>query len=186
MNIPAPAPQAPRRVVPPILLSDPGRNEPTAIIDTREQDPLSLGTLNVVRVGLVTGDYSLVGADHLFAVERKSLTDLAGCVTRDRDRFTRELIRLRGYRFRRLLVVGTRYDILSGAYHSKVEPAAILSSLSAWEIRFDVPVVHATDPEHAGSLVAGWIRAFSREVATVAANVLARTHTGPSPERQEA
>lgn len=186
MNIPPPAPQAPRRVVPPIILSDPGRNEPTAIIDTREQTPLDLGTLNVVRVGLVSGDYSLVGADHLFAVERKSLTDLAGCVTRERERFTRELVRLRGYRFRRLLIVGTRHDILSGAYHSKVEPAAILSSLSAWEVRFDIPVVHAVDPEHAGTIVAGWIRAFAREVSVVAANVLARTITGPQAERQEA
>jgi DNA excision repair protein ERCC-4 len=185
VNIQPPAPTN-RRFVPPIILSDPGRNEPTAVIDTREQTPLDLGGLAVIRSGLVTGDYSLVGAEHLFSVERKSLTDLAGCVTAGRDRFVRELIRLRGYRFRRLLIVGSRVDILKGSYHSKVEPAAVLASLAAWEIRFDVPVVHAASPEHAGEIVAGWIRAFSREVCLVAANVVAKTLTGPPPERQEA
>lgn len=185
MNIPSPQ-AAPRRVVPPILLSDPGRNDPTAVIDTREQTPLDLGLLPVVRIGLVSGDYSIVGAEHLFAVERKSLSDLAGCVTAGRDRFTRELIRLRGYRFRRLLIIGSRQEILRGSYHSKVAPAAVLSSLLAWEIRYDIPVVHAEDPEHGGVIVAAWIRAFSREVALVAGNVLARTVTTPPAEKVEA
>ncbi len=188
MNIPPPPPPGPvtRRVVPPILLSDPSRNEPTAIIDTREQTPLHLGTLPVIHSVLVSGDYSLVGADHLFAVERKSLGDLAGCVTGERERFTRELIRLRGYRFRRLLIVGSREDILARRYHSKLDPAAMLSSLAAWEIRYDIPVVHVATPEAGGALVAAWVRSFAREVAIVAGNVLAKTITGPQPERVEA
>lgn len=53
--------------------------EITALIDTREQEPLDLSPLRSARRRLTTGDYSLQGLEHVVAIERKSLTDLAVC-----------------------------------------------------------------------------------------------------------
>ncbi len=75
---------------------------PTLIIDTREQQPLVF-TQPSVRGTLTSGDYSLVGAETLFAIERKSIPDLTSCCCGDnRQRFERELQRLRLYRSREL------------------------------------------------------------------------------------
>jgi DNA excision repair protein ERCC-4 len=76
---------------------------------------------------LVTGDYSIAGLESLFAVERKSISDLVGCcVGQGRERFERELHRLRGFRFRRLLIIGSEAQILKGEYHSNINPRAVL------------------------------------------------------------
>jgi ERCC4-type nuclease len=76
--------------------------EPTVIIDTREQTRLPIRDLPTVRGTLATGDYSLAGCELLFAVERKTVADLAACCMGDnRDRFERELHRLRDFRFKR-------------------------------------------------------------------------------------
>jgi hypothetical protein len=63
-----------------------------------------------------TGDYSVAGLQDLFSIERKTVSDLVGyCMGENREGFERELHRLRGYRFKRLLVVGSeaeiRYDL---------------------------------------------------------------------------
>ena len=49
------------------------------------------------------------------SIERKTVSDLVGsCMGENRERFERELHRLRGYRFKRLLVVGSEAEILAG------------------------------------------------------------------------
>jgi hypothetical protein len=59
----------------------------------------------------------------------KSIDDLSSCcLAGNRDRFEHKLQRLRGYRFKRLLVVGTREDIAAGRYHSRISPKAVLRS----------------------------------------------------------
>ena len=65
-----------------------------AIIDTREQAPLDLSPLRSEAGTLATGDYSVKGLVNVVAIERKSLTDLLGCIGQDRERFDREVIRL--------------------------------------------------------------------------------------------
>ena len=45
---------------------------PVVIIDSREQDPLPIKRLETVRAGLQSADYSFLGGEHLFGVERKS------------------------------------------------------------------------------------------------------------------
>lgn len=128
-------------------LGDLANVRPCIVVDTRKQAPLPIRRLPVTRAGLLTGDYSVAGLEELFAVERKSIPDLvACCVGENRERFERELHRLRGFRFKRLLIVGERKDIETGAYHSNIRPAAILASLAAWEVRFDIPVVFTPNP----------------------------------------
>lgn len=141
---------------------------PTLVVDSREQDPLPLGC-PFIREGLQTGDYSIAGAEHLFAVERKSIPDLVACCTGDnRERFERELHRLRGYHFKRLLVVGVPAEVEMHRYRSSVSPASVLGSLAAWEVRFDCPVCWAATPEAGARLVERWAAYFAREIRKTA------------------
>jgi DNA excision repair protein ERCC-4 len=95
-----------------------------------------------VRGTLQTGDYSVAGLEDLFSIERKTVSDLVGrCLGDNRERFERELHRLRSYRFKRLLVVGSEAEILAGRYHSNIKPNAVLATVFAFEMRYDLPVV---------------------------------------------
>jgi ERCC4-type nuclease len=149
---------------------------PNIVIDSREQAPLTFTRLPSTTGTLQTGDYSVVGAEELFAVERKTVADLVGCCTGDnRERFERELHRLRGYRFKRLMVVGTRVEVEQHRYRSNVSPASVLGSIQAWEVRYDVPLVWAASPEDGAIMVERWAHYFSRELVKVADTLRAAT-----------
>jgi DNA excision repair protein ERCC-4 len=138
--------------------------EPVIVVDTREQDPLAFQRLASVRGTLQTGDYSVSGLEDLFSIERKTISDLVGCCMGDnRERFERELHRLRGFRFKRLLVVGSEGEILAGEYHSNIKPQAVLATLCAFEVRYDLPVVFVPTPEAAARLIERWAFYFVRE-----------------------
>ena len=149
---------------------------PVVVVDTREQTPLPFRRLDSVTATLMTGDYSFRGGEELFAVERKSIPDLVACCTgSNRARFVRELHRLRGFRFRRLLIVGTRAEIEAGQYRSKVTPRAVLGTLGAFEARYEVPVVFCPSPDEAGRQIESWTWWSARELVE-AANELALAH----------
>ena len=146
-------------------LGDLADNSPVIVCDTREQEPLVFTRFTSVRGTLQTGDYSIVGLTDLFAVERKSINDLVSCcMGENRSRFERELHRLRGYRFKRLLVIGSRGEIELQRYHSRISPKSVLGSLSAWEVRFDLPLVFAPTPAEAALLIERWVWYFCREL----------------------
>jgi ERCC4-type nuclease len=150
---------------------------PTVVVDTREQDPLPILRLPSCRGTLQSGDYGIAGLTD-FAVERKSIPDLVGCcVGENRERLERELHRLRGCRFARLLIVGTREEIERGEYRSRITPAAVFGSLAAWEARF-VPVVWEPTPEDAGRRVEGWAFWFAREQVHGANSLLRANREG--------
>jgi len=137
---------------------------PTVIIDTREQTALPITRLPVIRSGLYSGDYSVSGFENAFAVERKSIDDLVGCcASAGRERFEHELHRLRGFDFKRLLIIGQRERVERGDYQSKITPAAVLGSLAAWEVRYSVPVVWTATPEEGAALVERWAWYYARE-----------------------
>jgi ERCC4-type nuclease len=144
----------------------------TIVIDTREQNPLIFSRLDAERGTLQSGDYSVAGLEHLFAVERKSLDDLAASIGRERDRFERELHRLRGFRFKRLLIVGTEEDVANHCYRSKITSRSVLHSLHALEARYDIPVVFAPSAEAGARLVERWAYWFSREISKDAARAV--------------
>jgi ERCC4-type nuclease len=137
---------------------------PTIIVDTREQIPLVFPNLPSRQGTLTSGDYSIAGAEELFAIERKSVPDLvACCVGANRERFERELHRLRGYRFTRLLIVGTEAEIEVGHYRSHIAPKAVLHTVRAFEARY-VPVVWEATPERAAVRIERWAYWFAREL----------------------
>lgn len=142
--------------------------EPVIVVDTREQEPLEFQRLTSVRGSLTTGDYSVAGLEDLFSIERKTVGDLVGCCMGDnRERFERELHRLRGYRFKRLLVVGSEAEILAGEYHSNIKPQAVMATLCAFEVRYDLPVVFVPSPENGARLIERWAFYFARESVQV-------------------
>jgi len=148
--------------------------QPCVITDNREQTPLVFTRLQSRPGTLATGDYSFAGAEELFSIERKSVADLVACSTGDnRDRFFRELHRLRGYRFKRLLVVGSLGEIERGGYRSLVKPNAVLATIAAIEVRYDVAVVFAPSPEEAARRIEEWAFWFARELVETC-NTLAR------------
>ena len=63
------------------------------LCDTREQAPYTFDRyqgVTVERAALQTGDYSLAGLHDHIGLERKSLDDLTGTLTKGRERFQRE------------------------------------------------------------------------------------------------
>ena len=124
----------------------------TAIIDTREQNPLVLSPLQTTSGTLATGDYSIVGLENIVAIERKSLPDLIACVGRERSRFDREVQRLLAYPVRALIVEACWGEIEMGQWQGKVSPNAVLVSLMGW-IAAGLPVVLIDDHASAGRYV---------------------------------
>jgi ERCC4-type nuclease len=154
-------------------LAKPADLRPVIVVDSREQEPLTFTRLQSVRGTLYSGDYSILGLEASFAVERKSIDDLANCcLSGNRSRFEHELHRLRGYRFKRLLIVGTREEIVAGHYHSRIAPKAVLATLSAFEIRYDLPVAFAATTEIGAREIERWVFYFSREAVKSANNLL--------------
>lgn len=150
---------------------------PRIIVDTREQTPLVFTRLASEVSGLTTGDYSFSGGENYMTVERKSVADLVGCCTGvDRARFERELHRLRGFKFKRLLVVGYAYEITEHQYRSRLDPEAVMGTLAAFEVRYEVPIVFAANAEDAALWVEQWACWCAREIITEA-NHLARRMT---------
>jgi ERCC4-type nuclease len=115
------------------------------IADTREQAPYSFSgyQVEVVRAALPSGDYSLVGFETRAAIERKTLDDLVGCLTRGRERFERELVRLRPYECKAVVVEASWQDIARGRFRSKMEPHAALQSILTFQVRHGVPFTFA-------------------------------------------
>jgi len=141
--------------------------QPRILIDTREQDPLPIATYPTERGTLNSGDYSFAGGEHLFAVERKSIPDLVQSVTAERERFIRELERLRGYRFARLLVIGWPGQIEQGQYRGRTPPKVIMHTLHSFEAKY-LPVVWARTPQEGAELVQRWAFWFARSLVEAA------------------
>jgi ERCC4-type nuclease len=130
----------------------------TAIIDSREQRPLTLQinpklVLKTETATLGTGDYSVKGLEDIIAIERKSLDDLMGCIGTGRERFEREMLRMRGFEVRGIVVESTWEQIESGNYRSRVKPNAALGSLMGW-IAMGIPITMAGNHQRAGVWVA--------------------------------
>lgn len=116
------------------------------IIDQKEQRPWTFPDDIETEPGtLQTGDYTLKGLEELIAIERKELGDLVGCVTGERDRFKRELLRLRSYRCKCVIVEGALSDVIEHRYRALTTPESIIGSVASWQSKYDVPFVWAGD-----------------------------------------
>lgn len=127
----------------------------TVIIDSREKVPFRFdpGTVATTRRALPEGDYSVLGYETEIAVERKSLEDFVSTMIYARDRFKRELERLRDYRVACVVVEADVRDVVLGRYRSRAHPNAILASALAIYVDFGIPVFFCSDREIASRFV---------------------------------
>ncbi|KKM82838.1 hypothetical protein LCGC14_1315600 [marine sediment metagenome] len=138
---------------------------PTIIIARNEQIPFVFTNMPAEPGTLVTGDYSVKGLEHLVAVERKSLDDLLRCIGCDRDRFKRELQRMRAYRFRLLVVEASAADLEAGEWRSKLKPAHVMGALAAWTGQYELPIWLAGNHSAGGLFVERFLFQAARRVA---------------------
>ncbi|NQU42138.1 ERCC4 domain-containing protein, partial [bacterium] len=135
------------------------------IQDSREQAPLQFSPEVTVRVeALTVGDYSLPGLEYEIVIERKSLSDLLGSITHDRDRFNRELRQMRGFRFAAIVVEASWSDILQGNYRSRTHPNSVIGSLMSFSIKYGVQVVLAENHATAAVLTERMLRLYRERI----------------------
>lgn len=134
------------------------------IEDTRESLPLDftgIKNVEVVRQGLKTGDYSIVGHEDKICFERKSVPDLVGTLIGGHERFLREMDRMKGYEVKYILVehtAGTVYRYCEKmGWELKFD--TIIQSLLAYAYHYHVRVRFCKDRED----MAKYIVAKSRE-----------------------
>jgi ERCC4-type nuclease len=147
-------------------------------IDTREQPTKSLAKRMEylqpnVRETLNAGDYTaktLLPDGTWFyvpsAVERKmSLTEIAGNLTRERDRFKAEFNRAseRGIRLYILIEQASWEAAYSGAYRSQMKPQSMIASLLTWSARYGCSVLMCERSETGGKLIRDILRYEMRE-----------------------
>lgn len=129
----------------------------TALIDTREQQPLDLIGLRTEAATLPTGDYSVLGLEHVVCVERKSLDDLVACCGRERARFDREVQRLLAYPVRALVIEANWEDIELENWRGSLNSKQVGESLLSWQVR-GLGVMLLGHRERAGRVVASMLR----------------------------
>jgi ERCC4-type nuclease len=138
------------------------------LVDTREQAPLNITAFPTERVGLPCGDYGIAGFSDwnnpAFIVERKTLNDLVGCLTNERDRFMREVEKLRQFRFHALVIEALEAEISFHHYRSDATPQSILQTLAALQVRAGLHVLWCADPERAARCVERLVRQFVRGI----------------------
>ena len=93
------------------------------------------------------------------------MDDLLACVGRERDRFKRELQRLRAYRFRCLVVEASYADLERGEWRSKIQPSHVLGSLAAWMAQYSLPIWLAGDHESAARFAEKYLFQSARLIA---------------------
>lgn len=130
----------------------PLRNPFTVLVDSREQAPYTFtGLLSDARYShrplvvpwtwhtLPTGDYSIEGAAHLVAVERKSLDDIYHTLGQGRERFEREHQRMAGLDFAAVVIEATWEEILAHPpARSRLPPKVVIRTAMAWGMRYGV------------------------------------------------
>lgn len=137
------------------------------IVDTREQLPFdftSFPGVETIPGTLAAGDYSLPGAEHLAAIERKTVDDLAGCLTTGRERFERELNRLRPYPLAAVVVEASLDDLARGRYTSQMQPQAALQSVIAMQVRYGIPFMFCGSRAAAEYITHGFLSKYAREI----------------------
>lgn len=158
-------------------------NNMTILVDTREQENRHiLEFFNKKKVKfkdkkLDYGDYSFMLPampeygitkplffDNEIVVERKgSLTELSGNLTKDRERFEKELIRKKDSKFYLMIEDGSWEDIQSGNYNTQYNPNSFLATLNAYIARYCINI-NFVSKYYAGTFIYALFNYHLREV----------------------
>lgn len=160
LNQPVPPPPLP-------LLAERGGTQlrtplPTAIVDTREQNPLSFrrfkGWFEKVEYrALRLGDYSIAGMEDRCAVERKDLADLIHSFTTNRAVFIERLRRMSELPHSLLVVTCSLREIKSEYPYCAASPNRITQSLIAVLAGLRLPFLSTETHELGEEIVASYL-----------------------------
>ena len=96
---------------------------------------------------LPTGDYSIIGCEHLVTIERKSKEDLFSTLGQHRDRFEKEHVRMMDFDYAAVVIEASGWWEIFNAPpdRSRLNPKTIFRTFLAWNQRYLVPWVFAED-----------------------------------------
>ena len=136
----------------------------TIAVDSREQTPWHFtgieadeadgGGMLIVplatSVTLKTGDYSIVGCESQITCERKGVSDWFGSITKDRERFEREMVRMAEMEFAAVVIEGDWAELLlNTARYSRISPKACARTILSWSVRYGVHFFPTMNRRHA-------------------------------------
>jgi ERCC4-type nuclease len=135
---------------------------PVAIIDTREQNPLSFRRFKGWFAGieyraLPLGDYSVVGMENSCVVERKDLADLIQSFTTNRSVFINRLRRMSNLPHSLLVVTATLSEIKTEYPYRCANPNRITQSLIAVLAGLRLPFICTETHELGEEIVASYL-----------------------------
>jgi DNA excision repair protein ERCC-4 len=137
------------------------------LCDSREQRPFPFPEgVTIERTTLGEADYSTPMLIDRVRIERKSGTDLATTLTFGRERFDREVERLKRFPHRLVIVEADLGDFFQGRIQTRMHPNALVGSLASLYARHGIPTIFAHSPVVAGRLVAGILRRLEDEYAS--------------------
>lgn len=131
----------------------PSKNKNIKIFcDTREQTPFPFTEYpcEVIPHALPEGDYSVafqqpdgsfMSIPNGITIERKTLSDLVGCLTKGRERFEAELARMKPYESCAVVVESPFTALMQGRYPSEMKPYAAVQSVLSLTQKYRVPFI---------------------------------------------
>ena len=149
------------------------------IVDTREQNPWDFAwaapNVEVTHTKLHTGDYSLVGHEDRFCIERKSAcSEFASNISQ--DRFKREIERLKNIEFRYLIIECSYDELLQfpdmsnlpKRVKSKIRAKGpfLLMCTSALQVNHKIPVLLCGDYDNAQRVALSLMKRYLQYVET--------------------
>lgn len=133
-----------------VLYHPPIPSNMIVVIDTREQLPYVFSGCRVSNHKLDAGDYSIEGWENKIAIERKSATDFYGSIinnkeNNNRDRFERELERLKDYKFKAIVIEEEEQNLLCPeSYGRGINRNSIYGSIISFEIKYGLNVYYGS------------------------------------------
>ena len=152
------------------------------VIDSREKktshitDYFDIRKIEYVGKKLDYGDYSFyLPADKEYGImedvyftdkiviERKnSLEELCNNLTKDRDRFVRELERARGCKFILMIESASYHDIVYHRYASEFKPQSFVATLATYQARYNIEIAYV-DRKCSGNYLLNIFKYYLRE-----------------------
>jgi len=111
--------------------------------DTREQTPLFTRIpkgLTVCSAKLDDGDYSILGHQKTFAIERKGISDLLSYITTEREKTKAKMQRFAKMDWVGLVVESKESELYRPYIYSKVSPELVRQCLVSFSVRYGIHV----------------------------------------------
>lgn len=140
------------------------------VIDTREQKKLEFKhpfVKGIMNYCLDEGDYGAIFSDTYscpIVFERKSIPDLYGSLSKQYDRFKREIERAREKNIQLIIIVeGNLTKVLHGAKYSMRTPESLVYQIFTLRVRYNIETVFCKDAVEMAEYISQFFIAHYKE-----------------------